>query len=86
MRKKLKNYVSNIFINRNVASDEMWKLSEKSLMKAINKTKNDNIIIGYYRVRVFHNSDIEKIIMKNMELIKYSYMIIMTLIWNILMM
>ena len=56
---ELKNYVSNIFINHNVASDEMWKLSEKALMKKVNKTNSNNIIIGYFSVSLYHNSDIE---------------------------
>ena len=56
---ELKNYVTNVYINHNVESDEMWKLSEKALIKKMNKEKCDNIIIGYYSVSAYHNSDIE---------------------------
>ena len=34
---ELINYVINVFINHNVESDEMWKLSEKALIKKMNK-------------------------------------------------
>ena len=43
--KELKHYVSNVFINHNVASEEMWKLIQDALIyKDIDK-KNDYIII-----------------------------------------
>jgi glycosyltransferase involved in cell wall biosynthesis len=37
----------------------MWKLSEKALIKKVNRTNSDNIIIGYFSVSLYHNSDIE---------------------------
>lgn len=48
--KELNQYVSDVFINHNVASEEMWKLSEKALIKKYNNNnkKKDNIIIGYF--------------------------------------
>lgn len=61
LARELKNYVSNVFINRNVASEEMWKLSKKAL---VNKdiSKNDNhIIIGYFSGSISHKPDIEMI-------------------------
>ena len=48
LAKELKNYSSNVFINRNMANDEIWKISQKSL-KNVNNIKNKkHIIIGYF--------------------------------------
>ena len=61
LAKELKNYTSNIFINHNVASEEMWKLSEDALIKKENRTKDKNITIGYFSGSITHNSDIEMV-------------------------
>ena len=61
LAKELKNYVPNVFINRNVASEEMWKLSDKVLKLKNNIANNDYIIIGYFSGSITHNSDIEMI-------------------------
>ena len=61
LAKELRNYISNVFINRNVASEEMWKQSQNALINNVNKTKDDNIIIGYFSGSISHNSDIEMI-------------------------
>ena len=61
LAKELKNYVPNVFINRNVASEEMWKLSQIALNKNCNITKNESIIIGYFSGSITHDSDIEMI-------------------------
>lgn len=61
LAKELKNYVSHVYVNRNVASEEMWKLSINAL-KNKKKLKNEkNIIIGYFSGSITHNSDIEMI-------------------------
>ena len=39
----------------------MWKLSQIALNKKINKTNNENIIIGYFSGSITHDSDIEMI-------------------------
>ena len=39
LAKELRNYISNVFINRNVASEEMWKLSQNALINKVNKKK-----------------------------------------------
>ena len=58
--KELKNYISEVFINHNVASEEMWKLSENALE---NKMKNSSeIIIGYYNDNISDNSNIKIIV------------------------
>ena len=59
LAKELKHYVPTVFINHNVASEEMWNLSQEALKK---KTKNDdNIIIGYFSGSISHIPDIEMI-------------------------
>ena len=62
LAKEIKNYVPNVFINHNVASEEMWKLSElalKNIKNRFNMTKKDSLIIGYFSESITHNSDIE---------------------------
>ena len=62
LAKELKKYVSKVFINRNVASEEMLKLSEYALKKK-SKMKNSNkIIIGYFSGSITHNEDIKTIV------------------------
>ncbi len=47
MERELIKYVANVFINRNVASDKMWQLSQKDLIDKEKKTKSKKIVIGY---------------------------------------
>ena len=61
LAKELKNYVPNVYINRNVASEEMWKLSNDALEDKITRKKDDNIIIGYFSGSITHNSDLDMI-------------------------
>ena len=62
LAKELKKYVPEVFINRNVASEEMLKLSELAL-KEKSKLKNQNeIIIGYFSGSITHKDDINMII------------------------
>ena len=58
---ELKNYVTNVFINHNVASEEMWKISQDALTKIINITNNEIVVIGYFSGSITHISDIEMI-------------------------
>lgn len=39
--KELKNYVSKIYINHNVWSEEIWKLSQEALINKDISKKND---------------------------------------------
>ena len=48
-----------IFINRNVASDKMWQLSQKALIDKENKKKSKDIVIGYFSGSISHNPDFE---------------------------
>ena len=61
LAEELKHYVTNVYINKNVASEEMCKLSNEALALKKTKKKKDNIIIGYFSGSITHNSDIEMI-------------------------
>jgi len=61
LAKELRNYVSNVIINHNVASEEMWNLSQNALINKGNKIQNDSVIIGYFSGSITHNPDIEMI-------------------------
>jgi len=58
---ELKKYVPKVFINHNVASEEMWELSKNALITKSNKTNGNNVTIGYFSGSITHNSDIEMI-------------------------
>ena len=60
--KELKNYVPEVFINHNVASEEMWKLSETVLEIKSNMKNSSEIIIGYFSDNKSHNSNFQVII------------------------
>ena len=64
LAKELKKFVPNVFINRNVASEEMFKLSEIAFKKkSKKKKKNSNeIVIGYFSGSITHNEDLEMIV------------------------
>ena len=61
LAKELKHYVPIVYINRNVASEEMWKLSETAVLKKKQREDQDSIIIGYFSGSISHNPDIEMI-------------------------
>ena len=62
LAKELKNYVPEVFINKNVASEEMYKFSQLALKKKSKFTYHNDIIIGYFSGSTTHNSDIQMII------------------------
>ena len=62
LAKEMKKYMTNVFINRNVASEEMLKLSEYTLNKKQKRKKSNRIIIGYFSGSITHNEDIMAII------------------------
>ena len=47
LAKELKNFVLNVFINHNVAGEEMWKLSQNILINMNDKKIKEKIVIGY---------------------------------------
>lgn len=57
---ELKNYVSDVYINRNVASEKMVKLS----IKATNEIKHDKdkIVMSYLSGSITHNDDFKMIL------------------------
>lgn len=57
---ELKNYVKEVYINRNVASEKMAKLS----MKAINEVKRDKdkVVMSYLSGSITHNDDFKMIL------------------------
>ena len=75
LAKELKNYVPKVFINRNVASEEMWKLSKRALkLKENQNVSKDYIIIGYFSGSITHNSDIDLIKNALIKILRrYSY-------------
>ena len=56
LKKELLNYIPEVFINRNVASEKMAELSLKALKK---KENSDDIVIGYLSGSITHNPDFE---------------------------
>ena len=62
LARELKNYIPEVFINHNVASEEMWKLSENALIKKSKIKNSEEIIIGYFSGSITHNADIKMII------------------------
>ena len=57
IEKELKNYVPEVFINHNVANEEMFKLSLNAIDRKQKKKKKNEIIIGYFGDSIIHNSD-----------------------------
>ena len=70
LAKELNNYISNIFINHNVASEEMWRLSQNALIKKNNKKNHKQIIIGYFSRSITHNPDIQMIMSALFRILK----------------
>jgi glycosyltransferase involved in cell wall biosynthesis len=63
LAKELKKYVPEVFINRNVASEEMWRLSQKVLENKTKIIKNSTeTIIGYFSGSISHNPDFQMIV------------------------
>ena len=62
LAKELKNYVQEVFVNYNVASEEMFKLSQNALEIKSTIDKQNELLIGYFSGSITHNSDIEIVI------------------------
>ena len=61
LAKELKNYVPEVYINRNVSSEKMLKISEEVLKEKGRKNKDDKIYLGYLSGSITHNPDFELI-------------------------
>ena len=62
LAKELKNYVQEVFVNHNVASEEMFKLSQNAIEIKSTIDKKGELLIGYFSGSITHNSDIEIVI------------------------
>jgi glycosyltransferase involved in cell wall biosynthesis len=62
LAQELKNYVKEVFVNHNVASEEMFELSQNALNIKSEIKKQDEIVIGYFSGSISHISDLEIVI------------------------
>lgn len=62
LAQELKNYVKEVFVNHNVVSEEMFKLSQNALDKKSQIKRQDEIVIGYFSGSISHISDLEIVI------------------------
>ena len=58
---ELKKYVPEVYINRNVASEEMWRLSIKALSEKAERENKNEVVIGYFSGSITHNADFEMV-------------------------
>ena len=58
LKKELENYIPEVYINRNVASERMTELSLKAIK---NKEEHNDIVMGYLSGSITHNPDVELI-------------------------
>ena len=56
---ELKNYVDDVYINRNVASEKMLKYSKRAYSNVVKD--EEKIIMGYFSGSITHNADFELI-------------------------
>lgn len=62
LAKELKNYIPEVYINRNVSSEEMLEISENILKENENlKREDEKIYLGYMSGSITHNPDFELI-------------------------
>ncbi|QOT09872.1 glycosyltransferase [Paenibacillus sp. JNUCC32] len=61
LAKELSNYVEEVYINRNVASDQMIELSNRALANQTDRS-SDKVILGYFSGSITHNEDFELIL------------------------
>lgn len=68
LQTELKKYTKDVFINRNVASDEMVACANTAL-KSSAKDKN-KVVIGYFSGSITHNEDFEMVLPSLVKLLK----------------
>ena len=72
LQKELKNYIDEVYVNRNVASDRMVELSQKAIT---DKKEHDDVVLGYLSGSITHNPDVELIKPTLLKLMKkYDYL------------
>lgn len=62
LAEELRKYVPYVYINRNLASERMYQLSEEAMINKVNGEKNESISIGYFSGSITHNQDFEMIL------------------------
>lgn len=60
LQRELQNYCSEVYVNRNVASDEIQHYSALALKNT--KKNSQRIVIGYFSGSITHNADFEMIL------------------------
>ena len=76
LARELENYVSEVFINRNTASEQMYSLSLSALekKKSIKSQGEKSVAIGYFSGSITHNADFMLILPTLVEVLKrYPY-------------
>lgn len=82
LQKEMSKYLKDVVINRNVASEEMIKYSEKAL-KSVSFLDENRIVMGYLSGSITHNDDFKLImpaIIKLMEMYNNLYLQIVGLL------
>ena len=62
LARELKKYIPEVYINRNVASEEMLKLSEEAIKRKEKEGKKNRVVAGYFSGSITHNQDFELIL------------------------
>lgn len=62
LAEELKKFVPYVYINRNLASDRMYQLSEAAIANRQKEKKADAPVIGYFSGSITHNQDFEMIL------------------------
>lgn len=65
---ELKHYTKEVFINRNVASDEMIRYAQGALKQV--QRDNSKIVLGYFSGSITHNEDFELVLPSLVRLLK----------------
>lgn len=68
LQAELKSYTQEVFVNRNVASEEMVRYSIESLAKL--KKDGNKFVIGYFSGSITHNEDFELVLPSLVRLLK----------------
>ncbi len=79
---ELKKYSKEVFVNRNVASDEMIYLSNKALDTLTKKDENQ-VTIGYFSGSITHNEDFQIIIPHLKDLFKKHHNLMLLVVGHI---
>lgn len=62
LAEELKKFVPEVYINRNLASDEMQRLSEEAIVVRKQEESHNTVDIGYFSGSITHNQDFEMIL------------------------